>query len=220
MLEVQEIRRRRVEALIDARFDGSRSAFARAVNRAQSQISETLSGGKSFGEKLARGIETALNLPEGSLDAPIDGVRETDDAPLDYVPVRRKRLAVHAGVTGWTIEYHNEDSAPIFFRREWLQRRGLHAEQLVAVKVRGASMEPGLFDGDTVVINLSDTRPLDGECFGVNYEGELVIKRLRRDGGAWWLSSDNQDKTRYADKAVSAGAEILGRVIHKSSERI
>ena len=99
--------------------------------------------------------------------------------------------------------------------------RGFNPERLLALRVIGASMEPGLFDGDTVVVNLADANPVDGEAFAVNYEGELVIKRMRRDAGEWWLSSDNSDKRRFPDKRCAGdGIEILGRIVYKSSERI
>ena len=92
--------------------------------------------------------------------------------------------------------------------------------QLLALKVQGASMETGLYDGDTVVVNLADTTPLDGEVFAFNFEGECVIKRLKRDAGEWWLTSDNPDKRRFPDKRCTDGVQVLGRIVFKQSERI
>ena len=60
----------------------------------------------------------------------------------------------------------------------------------------------------------------DGKVFAINYEGELVIERMKRDGGEWWLAPDNDDKRRYPDKRVGEGVILLGRVVYKSSERI
>jgi phage repressor protein C with HTH and peptisase S24 domain len=82
-------------------------------------------------------------------------------------------------------------------------------------------MEPSLHEGDTVVINTADTTPKDGEVFALNYEGESVIKRLVRDAGDWWLASDNADKRAYPNKRWVDGLSfIVGRVVHKQSERI
>jgi phage repressor protein C with HTH and peptisase S24 domain len=66
-------------------------------------------------------------------------------------------------------------------------------------------MEPGLYDGDTVVVNTEQVTPKDGVVFAVNYEGELVIKRLMRDAGQWWLRSDNADQRRYPRKTCGEG---------------
>lgn len=138
----------------------------------------------------------------------------------DYIAVRRATLKLSAGVSGFAIDYQNDDAEPLFFRADWFEARGFAPDQLIALRVNGASMEPGLYDGDTVVVNIADTRTRDGEVFAVNYEGELVIKRLKRDAGEWWLASDNHDKRRFPDKRLNESVILLGRVIQKSSERI
>lgn len=56
--------------------------------------------------------------------------------------------------------------------------------------------------------------------FGIDYEGELVIKRLVRDEGAWWLSSDNPDQRRYPRKRMTQDCFVIGQIVHKQSERI
>lgn len=81
-------------------------------------------------------------------------------------------------------------------------------------------MEPSLWDGDLVVINTADDNPQDGDAFALNYEGELVIKRLRRDAGEWWAASDNADQRRFAPKRCTEDVKIIGRVVYKQSERI
>lgn len=138
----------------------------------------------------------------------------------DYPAVRRVKLQVQAGVTGFSIQGDNEDADPIVFRREWFEQHGYKPERLVAVRVKGASMEPRLFDGDTIVINTAQTAPVDGVVFAVNYEGEAVVKRLVRDAGHWWLSSDNADQTRYPRKLANGAAIIIGEVVHRQSEHI
>ena len=153
------------------------------------------------------------------LPAPLDGPGAVAPS-ADFVPIRRVRLKVSAGVTGFAVDPLDGDGAPIFFRADWLAAKRWRADRLIALRVAGASMAPGLYDGDLVVINTDDTEPRDGEVFVINYEGEAVIKRLRRDGGLWWLASDNPDKRLYADKRCDEHALVLGRVIYKQSEHI
>jgi len=139
----------------------------------------------------------------------------------DYPAVRRVSLKLSAGHTGFAIEYDIQDKTPLVFAKEWFVRNGYKPEKLLAVKVSGESMQPSLYDGDTVTINTAETKPVDGEVFAVNYEGELLIKRLVRDAGTWWISSDNSDQKRYPRKECSGdGCLILGRIVHKQSERI
>lgn len=138
----------------------------------------------------------------------------------DYVPVKRVHFKLSAGISGFEIEYMNGDRAPIFFRHDWLNSRGLDSRNLFAVEINGKSMEPSLFEGDLVVVNTGDAVPTDGDVFALNYDGELVIKRLVRDGDAWYMRSDNQDKIRYADKRCDERTSVIGRIVHKQSERI
>jgi phage repressor protein C with HTH and peptisase S24 domain len=137
-----------------------------------------------------------------------------------YPSIRRVRFKLQAGASGFGVEYLNEDGAPMVFHQDWFRSRGYEPSNLFAVKVSGASMEPGLFEGDVVVVNTAQVMPKDGQVFAVNYEGEMVVKRLHRDAGHWWLRSDNTDKIRYSDKQCHAGVFLLGEVVHKQSEHI
>lgn len=138
----------------------------------------------------------------------------------DYPAIRRVHFKLSAGASGFGVDYEGEDAAPIVFRREWYERNGYQPGKLLAVRVGNGSMEPGLYDGDTVVVNTADTTPADCVVFAINYEGEMVIKRLVRDGGQWWLASDNPDQRRYPRKVCDEHAFLLGRIVHKQSEKI
>lgn len=150
---------------------------------------------------------------------PAKAVTEVDEHS-DFKAIKRVKFKLSAGISGYEIEYLNGHRAPIFFRRDWLEARHLDADSLFAVEVSGASMETSLFEGDVVVVNAADTAPRDGYVFAANYEGELVVKRLIRNGGEWFLSSDNQDKRRYPDKLCDERTFLIGIVVHKQSERI
>lgn len=63
-----ETRRHRLRAYIDDECNGNAAELARRVGRSDSQINDMLSGIKSFGEKVARDMETKLGLPKYWLD--------------------------------------------------------------------------------------------------------------------------------------------------------
>lgn len=138
----------------------------------------------------------------------------------DYPAIRRVRFKLSAGVTGFGVDPIDEVGNPLAFRRDWYERRGFRPKDLLATTVSNGSMEPGLYDGDTVIVNTAQTQPRDGVVFAVNYEGEMVVKRLIRDDGQWWLSSDNPDQRRYPRKICHEGVKLIGEVVHKQSERI
>lgn len=236
------------EAMRDAGIP-SQSELARRSGVPQPTINRILKGGGSQGpatetlKKLA--VACAVNfqwLSEGSGEkqrtisnqklkivssapkvqgsSPIRAV-DDDEENFELARIRKVKLRLSAGIAGFAIDAEVEDGNPIYFRRDWLASRGYKPERLIALSVRGESMEPNLNAGDTVVVNTEDREPKDGEVFAVNYEGEDVIKRLVRDRGSWWLSSDNFDQRRFPRKECSGqGCLIIGRVIHKQSERI
>lgn len=138
----------------------------------------------------------------------------------EFPAIRRVQMKVTAGISGFAVEPLENDDDPIAFRADWFSKRGYKPDALYALRVSGSSMEPGLADNDTVVINTLDRQPTDGSVFALNYEGELIIKRLFRIGPTWVASSDNPDKHRHPDRPLHEGAFVVGKVVHKQSERL
>jgi hypothetical protein len=208
---------------------GSVAALAKRLERSESQISQWLLGsirsktGKPSNMKsaTARWIEEQTGKPLGWMDVDHanDGAIDLESHP-DLSPVKRVSIHLSAGIDGYEIQFHEEEGPPVFFRRDWMRQHGYKADRLVAVRVKGQSMETGLWAGDLVVVNLDDVEPKDGEVFAVNYEGQDVVKRLTRDAGDWWLTSDNADQRRYPKKLCTQDVKIIGRVVYKQSEVI
>lgn len=228
-------RKARLAHLIAADY-GSRSAFMAAHDWiSKSRLSQALGEKQPFAEDAALIWEQKLDLPTGWFSNTWPTPKEArsggasfPSAPVEidlsgnpeYPAIRRVRFKLSAGASGFGVEYLQGDGPPIVFQRSWYESRGFKPENLFAVKVANGSMEPGLFDGDTVVVNTAQTTQRDGVVFAVNYEGEMVVKRLVRDAGQWWLSSDNPDQRRYPRKVCHEDTFILGEVVHKQSERI
>lgn len=166
---------------------------------------------------LATGSGPMVDAVEGDATKPIEIDLENNP---DYPTIRRVQFKLSAGVSGFGVDYRGDMGPPIPFPKSWYERKGLTPSKLFATTVSNGSMEPGLYDGDTVIVNTAGIEPKDSRVFAVNYEGELVIKRLVRDDGRWWLSSDNPDQRRYPRKVCHEGVVLLGEIVHKQSERI
>jgi len=161
-------------------------------------------------------VSRPVVFPKGTTG--VVSIDDNTESP-EYMPIRKVRLRLSAGITGFAIEQSEDAGNPIFFRTDWMKARGYKADNLVAIPVSGQSMEPTMSDGDTVVINTMEDIPKDGKVFAVNYEGEAVIKRLVRDAGEWWLTSDNPDSKRFPKKAcIGESCIIIGRVVHLQTE--
>lgn len=169
---------------------------------------------------------SARHILEGTIDAQPGAAAAAGKTAIvlignpDYPAIRRVRFKLSAGASGFAVDYTDDDDLPIVFRKEWFVSNGYKPEKLFAVRISSASMQPGLWENDTVVVNTDDTTPKDGEVFAANFEGELVVKRLVRDESRWWLKSDNPDQTRFPRKACTDDVFLIGRVVHKQSEHI
>lgn len=153
-----------------------------------------------------------------SLGGPMTIVLTDEETPGQHL-IPMVKLRLQAGITGFQVESDLRDGGTVGLSRKWVERKGLDPAHLIAMQVRGESMEPTFYEDDTVVINLADKNPIDNGVFAVNYDGEAVVKRLSRDEGKWWLLSDNADQRRFY-RRVCQGAEciIVGRVVRREGD--
>lgn len=148
-------------------------------------------------------------------------VRAADPDDPALTQIKKVRLKVQAGITGFQVEPEHYDGETQGVPTKWVLRESLSQDALLAVVVKGESMEPALYEGDVIVVNTRDTKLIDGAVYVVNYEGEAVVKRMIRDAGQWWLASDNADQRKFHRK-LCKGAEciVIGRVVRKESTHI
>ncbi|HEX8602164.1 MAG TPA: S24 family peptidase [Pseudoduganella sp.] len=237
-MNIYRHRRERLTSLIRDQHGGTRKALAEASGWSEARISQILSStyreGRAFSEKIARKLENDLSLPAMFFDHGAIALAEEAGAapnflrvrPVDahspgMVQIRRVRLRLSAGIVGFAVEPDEEAGASFGVETDWLARNRFDPDDLLALEVTGESMEPRLYKGDLVVVNTADKAPADGQVFAVNYEGETVVKRLTRDAGNWWLTSDNPDGRRFPRKLCDGVTCLLiGRVVLKKSENI
>ncbi|KQV51340.1 LexA family transcriptional regulator [Duganella sp. Root336D2] len=242
----EDIRRENARKL--AEDAGGLAEFARRTGMENSQVSQIIGKNptKNIGNIIATRIENAFDLVEGSLDIgqqppattaqPAATLKAADDSHASLFPgarpvsveddnsphlqpIPKVTLKLQAGVTGFETEPDLRDGGTLGISRAWIERKGFNPKDLIAIEVRGESMEPTFYEDDTVVINLADKRLIDNGVYAVNYEGEAVVKRLSRDAGQWWLMSDNPDQRKYFRRACQGNrCIIVGRVVRREGD--
>ncbi len=212
----------------------------------KSHFSALVAGNRGVGDQLAEKLEKHYNKPVGWFDAETGEANlnfsslkldafgtgpmaqrtkpfvaiELENNP-EYPAIRRVKLKANAGVSGYSVDYsEDDDGPPIVFRADWFKLKGFIPERLIAVRVVGQSMLPKFSAGDIIVINRDDTTPRDGLIYLVSYEGEFTVKRMVRDAGEWWLSSDNPDQRRYPRKACNGDTTVIGKVVYHQTDNI
>jgi phage repressor protein C with HTH and peptisase S24 domain len=127
------------------------------------------------------------------------------------VAIPRVKLRLRAGVAQFDTEPDMDGDGHELVRRDVLERLGLNPENLLAVRVRGPSMEPMMFEDDVIIIDKSDRKPISRELYAVNFNGEPLIKQLIKQGNEWHLHSINPD---HGPVNVKSGqCSIVGRVV-------
>jgi phage repressor protein C with HTH and peptisase S24 domain len=78
------------------------------------------------------------------------------------------------------------------------------------IRVRGSSMEPGLLDGDMIVVDLARRVPgMRGEPFVIQIDGVTMVKRVRAGVEGLAASSDNPDASPIPDGSIA----VIGKVV-------
>ncbi len=237
-MDIYEYRRGRLLSLINERYDGIRKNFCDATLWSEARVSQLLSTtyreGRAFSEKTARRLETDANLPpmyfdqgaapalvaneepddEQVLDA-LDGAQPvTVGAPsTDVIPVKLVNLRVQAGFPRFDADEVYDDAETIDLPRQWVEENELVPNCLLAIRVKGDSMEPVMSDGEKIIVNIADTKLVSNQLYVVNYDGAAVVKQMVYRNREWWLHSFNSADEFRPLMARSGNAQVIGKVI-------
>ena len=101
------------------------------------------------------------------------------------------------------------------FNKSFLSRQlGVSGEQLVFITVDGDSMEPTLFDGDQVLVDMTQRHVRNNAVYLLNSEQGLVTKRLQQQGKQLQVNSDNSEYDSWQlDLTGLEENPVLGRIV-------
>jgi predicted transcriptional regulator len=173
-----------------------------------------------FSPRLQKEIES-LAMAVDPLAIKEPGLKYTAENDSVFAPIPFGSTPLRATIDGCEVQFEeDEELGPLFYRRDWIASKGFRVEALVVRKIKGSSMEPSLWDGDTVLINTDSRTPKNGRVFWVAVEGNACAKRLvRNEKGVWWIVSDNKAHEK-TDQPLQSLEQILGEVVEKRSGQI
>lgn len=186
--------------LIEARGDISIEEIVTSCDVAPSTYAgyergDTTPDAEFIGKFIKRTGADPWRLLTGSTGAANDDDLE-EAPPTSAALVDRLELKVSAGAgsSGTT-----EAIERIPFSPTMLRRHSLKPSDLAVLEVKGDSMEPVLYEGDTVLVDKSPSRPLSGKMYVVARGGDLQIK---------WVT------------VMRSGIQLLSENAHYPPERI
>lgn len=216
----------RLHSLIGA---GNGRKFSRETGISYSKLHNYLSGvslptldslidlAKATGtsiEWLATGISPSGQQPAYTPSDVTEGASEWSEFAL--IPGYRVQVSAGHGAIAPDGE---EPCRYLAFRRKWLKWRGFSEKELVIVWCKGDSMEPVIYNNDTLVVHTGQTKPVDGGIYVLRNHDQLWVKRIQSLPSAWVLLSDNP---RYppieVPKDEQHNFQIVGKVVHISHD--
>ncbi len=132
---------------------------------------------------------TSLSIAFDALNARVSlpsAPAQVPDAGFELV----RAVEAVAGA-GESLETGGETTGHVAFRKTELKKRGVKAKNCVVMRVRGESMQPLIRDGDTILVDQSQTEPRDGGIYCIGLGDALMVKRLQRIPSGWNLCSEN-----------------------------
>ena len=181
----------------DGWFDGSGSSPLQ--DRLEVLLRCVVAGARSTGVPL----ESLLGMVESPADA-------SDES---WVGSRYNRLAgllpVEASAGGGSEVLDEALVDHVRLDGAWLRQHAVSPDHCDFISVTGESMEPTLPDGCSILVDRSSRELRDGRIFVIREDSGLLVKRLRRNDGRWWLVSDN---TEWMPTPLGLDAVVVGEV--------
>lgn len=195
------------------------SKIAQLTGYSLAHIDETVRTGALVDEETANLRREIGDPPAAFGMEPILAWEHPDDLPEgEFVMVPRLDVHLSAGGGRDQVEIDLVKDNPQAFRAEWIRLMRLKPAKLAAMRASGESMEPTIHDGDSLLVDTSQTTVVDNKVYALWYDGGERVKRLfRLPGGGLRIVSDNpKHPTLEVGSEHPEHVRIIGRVVHRS----
>lgn len=238
-MDIKEIRKARLQQIVNLKFGGVMARLADAIGRQSSYVARILSTnsdhGRNIGERLAREIEEACDLPYRYLDAPFDAEFLPDgngwaiaepSPPESLLAINEAgRFSLKAPRLDLNVDEDKWESGPNFdhmissisMHRNWIQMHlsVTDPKNLRVITATGNSMVPMISHGDLLLIDTGVRSFTYDGVYVITMAGQRHVKRIQRSLDGLRVLSDN---TIYKEMFVPTDRqheiEIHGRGVY------
>lgn len=161
----------RMKLIGETYFKGNYSEFARAVGVAQASLARWVKGEADPSRtnliKIAEAANVSLEwlaLGTQTISPKENEIANQDSFLDDFELIPYYSIRASAGYGAFN-DGSAEPSRYLAFTREWLNRKRLNVKDLVMISAVGDSMEPNIYDGDILLVDMSNKTPRDGRIY-------------------------------------------------------
>lgn len=137
-----------------------------------------------------------------------------------YLEVSAQWLANGSGERCAVYFEELKDSVKARYRRSWFQARQINPDNCRRFKVHGTSMEPFIWDGDTILVDCTPQQIMGGKTYAFMLHGDMRVKMLyplmKGQLLVKSLNPDVPDETLGSDDLDTF--ELIGRVRDRSGD--
>ncbi len=193
-----------LRALVTTSGDESLASLSRLLGRNEAYLQQWVTRGTP---RVLAEADRALLARYLGVDESVLGGRA---ALLTPERVRVSRLDVAAAAGPGAINDRELAVGDFGFPPRLLRALGVRDGPLALIRAQGWSMEPGIADGDELLVDEGNRHvPLKGGVFVLRVDGTTLVKRVRRERGRLVITSDHPD----APPVTGEDVEVIGRVV-------
>jgi phage repressor protein C with HTH and peptisase S24 domain len=165
---------------------------------------------------LVRGEGVQPSLHREHPADPVPGGDRSAILPRAYVALPRRVATAAAGAGSPEPEHTVEFLA---FRHDWLRTAfNLHPQDVQLIRAVGDSMEPGIQDGDLLLVDTTQTGFTEFGIYVFEAQGERLVKRVQRkfDGTLFVISDNTVYQPEVISEALASEITVVGKVVWRA----
>ncbi len=198
----------------------SQSELARQVSLRRTALGKSAVKQQSINQLEAGGVDSPRYLIElaDALDVEVGWLAGYEAEPESGTKtdiVRSRTQVVEAPLISWVAAGELADTSDPYTTGDaetWIPIAYRHSN-LIALSVRGGSMDQVATEGSVIIVDLNDRSLVDGRHYVFRHEGRATFKTYRR-GPPERLEPRSSDPD-YLPIYPDDGVEVVGRVVQK-----
>jgi len=197
---------------------GGKKKLAHMVGMSESQIYRCINGSSTTTIEplvtMAKATKTSIVwLATGEGNMMVEDITTSCDHDFTCIKSYNKQDA------SFSVTSNKKTTRKLAFRNQWLMLKGLSEKNLILVYAKGDSMDPTINDGDTLMVDTSNTQLSDGSIYVISINDQLVVRRIQSTLDGFTLISDNKEYDKIEiSRHQATDLEVVGKVVWLDKE--